>query len=107
MNIINITDDYDICNCTNESDNAMVIEISPLYIIIILITPCAIMIICGLSFLICNFIKFFKKQMYILNCSDIENDEIIVQALIYLSTTGILFLCLIGLIVYTLINPLL
>ena len=63
MNIINITEDNDnmsLCNCTND-DNNMMIEIAPLYIIIISIIPCALSIIFGLSLLICNFIKFFKK----------------------------------------------
>ena len=59
MNIINITDDNMILsNCTDENS---LIEISPLIIIIITIIPCALSLICGLLFLICSFIKFFKK----------------------------------------------
>ena len=58
MYIINITDDNMILsNCTDENS---LIEISPLIIIIIII-PCALSLICGLLFLICSFIKFFKK----------------------------------------------
>ena len=59
MNIISITDDNDICSCT-ENDNT-IIEISPLFIIIISIIPCFLSIICCLSFMICSFIKVFKK----------------------------------------------
>ena len=59
MNIINITDDNMILsNCTDENS---LIELSPLVIIIITIIPCALSLICGLLFLICSFIKFFKK----------------------------------------------
>ena len=59
MNIINITDDKMILsNCTDENS---LIEISPLNIIIITNIPCALSLICGLLFLICSFIKFFKK----------------------------------------------
>ena len=59
MNIINITDDNIILsNCTDENS---LIEISPLIIIIITIIPCALSLLCGLLFLICSFIKFFKK----------------------------------------------
>ena len=59
MNIINITDDNMILsNCTDENS---LIEISPLIIIIITIIPCALSLICGLLFLICSFIKFFKN----------------------------------------------
>ena len=59
MNIINITDDNMILsNCTDENS---LIEISPLIIIMITIIPCALSLICGLLFLICSFIKFFKK----------------------------------------------
>ena len=59
MNIINITDDNDICNCT-ENDN-MIIEISPLIIIILSIIPYFLSIICCVSFMICSFIKLIKK----------------------------------------------
>ena len=59
MNIINTTDDNMILsNCTDENS---LIEISPLIIIIITIIPCALSLICGLLFLICSFIKSFKK----------------------------------------------
>ena len=58
MNIINITDDNVICNCT-ENDN-MIIEISPL-IIIISIIPCFLSIKCCVSFMSCSFIKLIKK----------------------------------------------
>ena len=55
MNIINITDDNMILsNCTDENS---LIEISPLIIIIITIIPCALSIICCLSFLSYGFIK--------------------------------------------------
>ena len=55
MNIINITDDNMILsNCTDENSW---IEISPLIIIIITIIPCALSIICCLSFLLYGFIK--------------------------------------------------
>ena len=36
-----------------------------------------------------------------------DQDDIIIHALIYFSTSGLLFLCLISLIVYTLIKSLL
>ena len=65
MYIANVTDDDDDmsqCDC---------IEKSPLTIIIISIIPCLLSLICEVSFLIFNIIKFFKKQMYISNCSDI------------------------------------
>ena len=54
MYIANVTgeDDKHQCDC---------IEISPLTIIIISIIPCLLSLICGVSFLICNIIKFFKK----------------------------------------------
>ena len=56
MNITNITDDnISINNCTND-DNDMIIEISPLFLIIAII-PCALPIICCLSFLSYGFIK--------------------------------------------------
>ena len=55
MNIINITDDdMSLCNCTDESS---LIEISPLFIIIITIIPCVLSLICCLSFLSYGFIK--------------------------------------------------
>ena len=59
MNIINITVDNDICNCTE--NNNMIIEISPFIIIILLIIPCFSSIIFGVTFMICSFIKLIKK----------------------------------------------
>ena len=57
MNITEIIDDnMSICNCTNDNDNDMTIEISPLFLIISII-PCALSIICCLSFLSYSFIK--------------------------------------------------
>ena len=56
MNIINITDDnLSLCNCTDDDNNML--EISPLFIIVISIIPCALWIICCLSFLSYGFIK--------------------------------------------------
>ena len=56
MNITEITDDnMSLCNCTND-DNDMILEISPLFLIISII-PCALSIICCLSFLSYGFIK--------------------------------------------------
>ena len=55
MNITEIIDDNNnmsICNCTDEN-----LEISPLFIIIISIIPCALSIICCISFLSYGFIK--------------------------------------------------
>ena len=55
MDIINITDDnISLCYCTDENS---LIEISPLFIIIISIIPCALSIICCFSFLSYGFIK--------------------------------------------------
>ena len=55
MNIINITDDNMLSNnCTDENS---LIEISPFIIIKISIIPCALSIICCLSFLSFGFIK--------------------------------------------------
>ena len=62
MNITEITDDNtSICNCTND-DNDMILEISPLFIIIISIIPCALSIICCLSFLSYGFIKMLMNK---------------------------------------------
>ena len=56
MNITEITDDNtSLCNCTSD-DNDMILEISPLFLIIAII-PCAFSIICCLSFLSYGFIK--------------------------------------------------
>ena len=54
MNITEIIDD-------DNDNNNIIIEISPIFIIIMMIFPCALSLICGLSFFICNIIKFFKK----------------------------------------------
>ena len=56
MNIINITDDnMSLFNHTDD-DNNMMLDISPLFLIIAII-PCALSIICCLSFLSYGFIK--------------------------------------------------
>ena len=56
MNVTEIIDDNtSLCNCTND-DNDMILEISPLFLIIAII-PCVASIICGLSFLSYGFIK--------------------------------------------------
>ena len=55
MNITEITDDnMTTSNCVDENS---LIEISPLIIIIISIIPCALSIICAISFLSYGFIK--------------------------------------------------
>ena len=61
MNITNITDD----NNTTTNDD-VILEISPLFLIIAII-PCALSIICCLSFLSYGFIKLLinKKQKYL------------------------------------------
>ena len=62
MNITEFTDDnMPICNCTND-DNDMILEISPLFIIIISIIPYALSIICCLSFLSYGFIKTLMNK---------------------------------------------
>ena len=53
MNISEIIDD--------DNNNDILIEISPPFIIIIMIFPCALSLICGFLFFIYNIIKFFKK----------------------------------------------
>ena len=56
MNITeNTADNTSSCNCTND-DNDMISEISPLFLKISII-PCALSIICCLSFLSYGFIK--------------------------------------------------
>ena len=56
MNIINITDDnMSLFNRTDDDDN-MILEISPLFLIIAIL-PCALSMICCLSFLSYGFIK--------------------------------------------------
>ena len=56
MNLTEITDgNMSLCNCTDDDDN-MMIEISPLFLIIAII-PCLFSIICCLSFLSYGFIK--------------------------------------------------
>ena len=59
MNIINITDE-DISS-SNRSDNITLIEISPLFVILITIIPCSLSILCCVSFMIYSFIKLIKK----------------------------------------------
>ena len=53
MNVSEIIDD--------DNKNDIVIEISPLYLLLSMIVPCALSLICILSFFICNIIRFFKK----------------------------------------------
>ena len=56
MNIKNITDDnMSLFNRTDDNNN-MMLEISPLFLILAII-PCALSIICCLSFLSYGFIK--------------------------------------------------
>ena len=59
MNIINITDDSMSFFNRTDDDNIM-LEISPLFLIISII-PCFLPIICCLSFIIYSFIKLIKK----------------------------------------------
>ena len=62
MNVTEILDDNNLlCNCTNDDDDFMTIEISPLFLIISLI-PCLLSIICCLSFLSYGFIKVIIKK---------------------------------------------
>ena len=62
MNIISITDDnMTTNNCTNE-DNDMILEISPLFLILSII-PCALSIICGFLFLSYGFIKVLINKI--------------------------------------------
>ena len=58
MNVTEIIDDnISLCNCTNDdNDDIMTIEISYLFLIIATI-PCALSIICCISFLLYSFIK--------------------------------------------------
>ena len=56
MNVTEILDDNKLCNCTNDDDDIMTIEISKLFLIISLI-PCLLSSICCLSFLSYSFIK--------------------------------------------------
>ena len=63
MNVTEILDDDNnksLCNCTNDDNDIMTIEISYLFLIIATI-PCFLSIICCLSFSIFSFIKIFKK----------------------------------------------
>ena len=114
MNVTEILDDNNsLCNCTNDNDDDfMTIEISPLFLIISLI-PCVLSIICCLSFFSYGFIKvLINKKKYKLTYSymynDYDNDnDIIIQAIKLSILDGILFICLMSLIVYTLIKPLL
>ena len=62
MNITEITDDnMSLCNCTDD-DDSMMLEISPLFLIIA-IKPCALSTICCLSFLSYGFIKVFINKI--------------------------------------------
>ena len=58
MNVTEIfdNDNISICNCIDDNDSFMTIEITPIYLIIAAI-PCAISLICCLSFLSFSFIK--------------------------------------------------
>ena len=56
MNIINITDDNMTLFNRTDDDDSIMLEISPLFLIIAII-PCALSIICCLSFLSYGFIK--------------------------------------------------
>ena len=57
MNITEITDDnMSLCNCTNDDNDIMMIQIAPLSLIVAII-PCLFSIICCLSFLSYGFIK--------------------------------------------------
>ena len=55
MNITNITDDD-----TTTNDENIILEISPLFLILSII-PCFLSIICCVSFMIYSFIKLIKK----------------------------------------------
>ena len=60
MNITEITDDnISLCNCANDDDDIMSIEVSYLFLIIATI-PCFLSLVCCLSFSICSFVKYFK-----------------------------------------------
>ena len=62
MNITEITDEImPLCNCTND-DNDMILEIPPLFLLISII-PCALSIICCLSFLSYGFIKVLINKI--------------------------------------------
>ena len=57
MNITEITDDnMSLCNCTNDDDDIMPIEVSYLFLIIATI-PWFLSLVCCLSFSIFSFIK--------------------------------------------------
>ena len=61
MNITEIIDNnMSLCNCTDDDDN-MMLEISPLFLIISII-PCFLSIICCLSFLSYGFIKVLMNK---------------------------------------------
>ena len=62
MNITEITDDnMSLCNCTNDN-NDMILEISPLFLIIAII-PCFLSIMCGVTFMICSFLNCLKNKI--------------------------------------------
>ena len=57
MNVTNITDDnMPLCNCTDD-DNNMIIEISPILIIILTIVPCGLSFLCLISISIYTLVK--------------------------------------------------
>ena len=63
MNITDIVDDNSsLCNCTDDDNNNMILEISPILIIIVSIIPCFISILCMITVMLYTTIKtFFKK----------------------------------------------
>ena len=51
-----------ISEIINDDENKdIIIEISPLDLLLSMIIPCGLSLICILSFFICNIIRFFKK----------------------------------------------
>ena len=61
MNVTEFINDnltvYNYSNDNNTDDNFMTIGISPIFLLIAIITPCAFSIICCLSFLSYSFVK--------------------------------------------------
>ena len=62
MNVTEIIDDNISPNNCSDNNNNTLIEISPLFIIIISIIPCALSIICCFSFLSYGFIKLLINK---------------------------------------------
>ena len=62
MNITEITDDNMSLFNRTDNDNNIMLEISPLFLIIAIIS-CALSIICCLSFLSYGFIKVLKNKI--------------------------------------------